>query len=160
MEIWKDIKGYEGLYQVSDHGRVKSKKVPIKKPNLSGRYPYINLFKNGKYKTFYIHRLVAIHFIGESDLVVNHKDGVKTNNHVSNLEYCTQSQNIRHAWSNGLSKARRGELAGNAKLTANDIKIIREALEQGFTGKDLGIYFGVSGTQISRIKSRKRWNHT
>lgn len=99
--MWAQIKGYEGLYYVSTEGEVysvKSKKVlrPGKTPR---GYLVVNLCKGGgKQKTTYVHRLVAETFIlNPCDYPqVNHIDEVKTNNNVSNLEYCTASQNVRH----------------------------------------------------------------
>ena len=100
--IWKDIPGYEGLYQVSDCGQVKSfprkgAKERILKPRLTQNgYHYVNLCKNGNRKTCKVHRLVALAFLdGDHSLTVNHIDECKTNNHVSNLEYLTREDNVR-----------------------------------------------------------------
>lgn len=98
-EIWKDIIGYEGLYQVSNFGRVKSFKFGkerILKPG-TNKYGYliVILCKNGKVKHFYVHRLVAEAFIPNPHNYpcVNHKDECKTNNNVNNLEWCTYTYN-------------------------------------------------------------------
>lgn len=98
-EIWKDILGYEGLYQVSNFGRVKSFKFGkerILKPG-TNKYGYliVILCKNGKVKHFYVHRLVAEAFIPNPHNYpcVNHKDECKTNNNVTNLEFCTYTYN-------------------------------------------------------------------
>lgn len=98
-EIWKDILGYEGLYQVSNFGRVKSFKFGkerILKPG-TNKYGYliVILCKNGKVKHFYVHRLVAEAFIPNTHNYpcVNHKDECKTNNNVNNLEWCTYTYN-------------------------------------------------------------------
>jgi hypothetical protein len=98
VEIWRDIIGYEGLYQVSTMGRVKNLKTgKILKPvkNKQG-YMYVCLSKNGQRKTFKVHRLVAQAFLkpvpGKD--FVNHLDEDKTNNHYSNLEYCTAKENL------------------------------------------------------------------
>lgn len=103
-EIWKDIEGYEGLYQVSDLGRVKSFATSrVLKPyrNKAG-YLLVYLCKNGKRKTHRIHRLVAQSFIPnpENKPEVNHLDENKTNNMVSNLEWSTRKENLNHGTRN------------------------------------------------------------
>ena len=105
-EIWKDISGYEGLYQVSNLGRVKSlprkgtrtRKERILKELTSRKYLSINLYKDGQLKTFTIHRLVAEAFIENTNNLpeVNHKDENKLNNIADNLEWCTRSYNINY----------------------------------------------------------------
>lgn len=97
-EIWKDIQGYEGLYQVSNLGRVKSlyKGGTILKGSVNNRgYHIVMLYKGGKYKHLLIHRLVAQAFISNPQKLpqVNHKDEDKFNNSVSNLEWCTNIYN-------------------------------------------------------------------
>ena len=113
-EIWLDIKNYEGLYQVSDFGRVKSLKSnkekilkPFARPN---GYLGVTLSKKGKSITKSIHRIVAETFISNQNklLQVNHKDGNKQNNNVNNLEWCTAQENIKHSWKNGLSRVTEG----------------------------------------------------
>ena len=96
MEIWKVIEDYEGLYEVSDHGRIRNQKGKI----LSSRYTktgyeLIDLYKNKSSKTFYVHRLVASTFIDNPDNLpcVNHKDENKQNNNVDNLEFCSIAYN-------------------------------------------------------------------
>jgi hypothetical protein len=122
LEIWKDVKSFEGIYQVSNLGRVKSlsrnfilkgkvnnlhtrvvKEKILKPLNIQG-YMRVVLCKNRIKKNFQVHRLVALHFIDnpENKSHVNHKDCVKDNNNVINLEWCTPSENSRHAMENGL----------------------------------------------------------
>ena len=96
-EIWKDIEGYEGLYQVSSEGRVLNvKRNKTLKPmeNKDGYY-YVNLSINGKYKSKQVHRLVALAFIPNPNNLpcVNHKSEAKTENTVENLEWCTVQYN-------------------------------------------------------------------
>lgn len=111
-ENWRDIPGYEGLYQASNKGRVKS----LPRATTSGRvmklftnprngYVYVCLCKNNKPKGYRVHRLVMAAFYGASNLQVNHIDGDKRNNCLDNLEYCTQSENMLHAYKTGLEKA-------------------------------------------------------
>ena len=105
MEVWKDIKGYEGKYQISSYGQIKSLNynntgnekllVPIL---TTGGYLKVVLCKNGKPKPFYIHRLVAINFIPNPDGLpeINHKDEDKVNNNAENLERCTGKYNCNY----------------------------------------------------------------
>lgn len=111
-EVWKDIEGYEGLYQVSNFGRVRSldryvnhpkgkvlKKSKIISPGINKHnYKYVTLSKSNNKKTFRVHRLVAEAFIPNPLNLpcVNHKDEDKTNNHVDNLEWCTYEYNINY----------------------------------------------------------------
>ena len=93
-----DIKGYEGLYKINKHGLVKNKDNKIKSTFVEfGGYIGILLYKNNQYKKFKVHRLVAEHFIPNPDnlSVVNHKDGDRQNNFVDNLEWTTQSNNVK-----------------------------------------------------------------
>lgn len=108
MEKYLDVVGFEGLYMVSNLGSVRSlhnrnTKDLILKYGVSGSgYAIVTLCKGENRYTRTIHRLVAEAFLGESKLVVNHKDGNKLNNRLDNLEYVTRSQNILHALDNGL----------------------------------------------------------
>lgn len=105
-EIWKDVKGFEKLYQVSNTGLVKSlitnnsrRKRVLKQKKTSRGYLSVTLFdNNGKHKYILVHRLVAEAFISNPDNLpqVNHKDEDKTNNNVDNLEWCTASYNLSY----------------------------------------------------------------
>ena len=129
IEIWKDIIGYEGIYQVSNLGNVKSfhnSKINngfVLKPSKSKKgYLIVYLSKNSIMKSIKIHRLVAIAFIENKSNKpqVNHINGNKTDNNVNNLEWVTNSENMLHAYSNGLmffSEKRRNSL--NKKVIDN-----------------------------------------
>ena len=105
-EIWKDIVGYDGLYQVSNLGRVRSlisEKILKASDNGTG-YFTVGLHKDGKSKMRTVHRLVAEAFVSNPNNLpqVNHIDGCKSNNQVDNLEFCDNSHNMKHAYSLGL----------------------------------------------------------
>ena len=109
MEEWKDIKGYEGLYQISNYGRVKSlgndrnrKEKILKNQSNNKKYEIINLCKNGKIKRYFIHRLVAEAFIPNPNNLpyINHKDENPSNNYVNNLEWCTIKYNNNYGTRN------------------------------------------------------------
>ena len=105
-EIWKDIKGYEGSYQISNKARIKStakglgiwklKKTPV---NKTTGYPYVGLSIKGRNKTYYLHVLMATAFIDNPNnyKVVNHINGNKTDCSLDNLQWCSQNQNVAHA---------------------------------------------------------------
>ncbi len=122
MEIWKDVVGYEGIYEVSSYGRVRTHKNKttwnkrygiahweqryLKNKNPKGRDVRVSLWKNGTHKDFLVHRLVAQAFItmiyGKQD--INHIDGDPKNNNVENLEWCNHKENNNHAFDNNLIK--------------------------------------------------------
>lgn len=107
-EIWKDIKGFEGLYQVSNMGRVRSlRKNIILKSRIARGYEGVTLCANNIHKDYYIHRMVANAFIPNPNNypIVNHKDENKTNNCVDNLEWCTQEYNVNYG--TGIAKRAR-----------------------------------------------------
>ena len=95
-EIWKDIMGYEGLYQVSNFGRIKRTNDYILKPWITRGYCYVSLSNNGILKKYRVHKLVAQTFIPNPNNlpIVNHIDENKSNNRVDNLEWCTQYENV------------------------------------------------------------------
>ena len=124
-EIWKDIKGYEGLYQVSNMGRIWSiQKQKYLKPQIKHAYENVNLYsKNHKMRTERVHRLVALMFCDKSVgcTVVNHINGNKRDNRAENLEWVTVSENTKHAYDNNLGFMKEIQLKaaqmGAAKIT-------------------------------------------
>lgn len=174
MEIWKDVKGYEGIYEVSNLGNVKSKdrlivtsknivakinqRILKKKVTKKG-YERLTLSVSGKHKDVGVHRLVAQAFIQnpENKKEVNHIDGNKQNNQISNLEWCTRNENEKHAFKIGL-KSLKGEKHTLARFTESEVLQIREM--RGIkTGKQVAKEYGVTDGAIYRIWNRKTWNH-
>lgn len=168
-EIWKDIE-YSN-HQVSNFGNIKNKGT-LTKIDSRGRFGKLkskilkNRLSENKYlitfNNYLIHRLVAIYFIPNPLNLpeVNHKDGDKLNNHVSNLEWCTKSENIQHAFNTGLNKGAIGELSGNCKLTEKEVIKIRELYSLGtYNQYELASQYNIKQQQVSRIVNNKRWKH-
>lgn len=178
MEQWKPVVGYEGLYEVSSLGRVRSlartashwrgrtRTVParILSTPLAGHakwggYPVAHLCKEGVAKMIYVHRLVAAAFIGPTgDLEVNHINGIKTDNRPENLELVTSRENIRHAVATGLRNLR-GERNHKATLTEADVRAVRARLAAGETGAAIARSLGVLPGCVSKIKHGRSWAH-
>ncbi len=156
-EIWKDIPGYEGLYQVSNIGCVKSyskvvrsrggfRTIPQKllTPQTNKKkyfYYFVRLYKNGIVKPFFVHRLVALAFIPNPQNLpqVNHKDGNKYNNKVENLEWCTASENMRHAFVSGLKYPKITHYRGVKAFRLSDNSFVGEFNSQHEAAKKLGL---------------------
>lgn len=137
-EIWKDIFGFNGKYQISNFGNIRSKdKLEYKQQTNHKGYKIITLWGDGYRRTIGVHRLVALHFIPNPGLLeqVNHIDGNKTNNHVSNLEWCDNKQNQTHAYKLGLNKPHntRGVIGIDKNGQITEFKSAAEA------GRTLGI---------------------
>jgi len=156
-EIWKDIPRYVGLYEVSNMGRIKSYKRKgqpynrIRKPMmLSNGYRNIDLSKNNHRSLHKISRIVAEIFIPnpENKPCVNHIDGDKLNDNVDNLEWCTYSENQKHAYKLGLKKK-------VAKLNEFQVRVIRKIKDM--TNTEIAKIFNVKQPAISQIKNHKRW---
>jgi hypothetical protein len=178
-EIFKDIEGYEGFYQVSSIGRIRSisRKVRngvgfkltteriLKWHNDGNGYFYTCLSVRGSMKYPKIHKLVAESFLGDrpKGFQINHIDGNKSNNAVCNLEYCSSRDNIRHAFRTGLNVAKKGENHGCSKLTRSDVIEIKTYLKvtKRFYGmlKPLAAKYGVCISTISEISRGKAWVH-
>ena len=161
-EIWKDIPGYEAYYEVSNTGLIR-RKAYIMKCNLSNDgYPTITLCGGGKQLSKTIHRIVAEVFLEnpENKPQVNHKDGVKVNTMVSNLEWVTVSENANHALSLGLKDKtwQDGERNINSKLTKEQVLDIREKCKIMKISKvHKNFYPEMSYNTIYGIKTKKLW---
>lgn len=167
-EVFEDLKGFEDSYQISDQGRVFSKRRMRGNQIIYGRelalqitndnYLKVHLCKNGVDKAYYLHRLVAKQFLNNPDNLpqVNHKDGNKANNCVSNLEWCTRDYNREHAVENHLMQ--HGEKRPSHKLTEKDVLEIYK-YKGVLTGAELGRRYGVSKNTINIIQRGGKWKY-
>lgn len=166
QEEWKDVVGYEGIYQVSNFGNVKSLDrleissrgskrlrfgIMLKQKTTEQGYATVHLRDrvNDKESWPSVHRLVALAFIEnpEGKLTVNHKDGVKLNNHISNLEWATQQEQTQHAFDNNLMFVR-----GNTMYDVEFKQKVKDYYyETGISIKKLAKHFNMSSTTASRI---------
>lgn len=173
-EIWKDIEGYNGRYQVSNLGRVKSiitkgryeynpPKVSILSGTIArGGYKRVLLTKNGKKTAESVHRLVAKAFIPnpENKPQINHIDGNKLNNCVDNLEWVTHQENQAHAWDNGLKQPFRGEDHPNSKLSEDTVSRIRGMdRDTDYSHREIAEEFGLRRRLVTSIINKKAWAH-
>lgn len=163
-EIWRWVNGYEGLYMVSDHGRVMSAPKPnhyghIMKPKKTrAGYMAICLSKNNEKKHRLIHRLVAEAFIEnpEGKAEVNHKNGNRADNSVENLEWATRSENVRHAY-RVLGKKPNKPWLGKPQLHRRifNNEQVREIRASSLGSRKLAEAYGVSHTTIKNIRNGK-----
>jgi len=169
IEVWKDVPNYEGMYQVSNLGNVKSldkivshypngtrlrKGKVLKQQKLKSGYLIVSI--NNKSKT--VHRLICETFISNphKKKQVNHINGIKSDNRVKNLEWCNAKENIAHAKKLGLRNFE-GSKSVNAKLTEQQVIEIRS--DKINLHKDIAEKYGVEKSLISKIKLRKMWTH-
>lgn len=181
VEVWKDIKDFEGLYQVSNLGRVRSldrtvyqinprsgnyftfnyKGKILKQMNMSG-YLVVSLSKDNIKNKYKIHRLVALSFLSnpENKREVNHIDGDKFNNNLSNLEWATSRENQIHAYETGLQLT--GAFHGRSKLSEEDaIWILKNHIKGDlkFGASALARKFGIDKSSLCDLVNRKTWKH-
>ena len=178
-ELWLPVVGFEGCYEVSDRGRVRSLHRIVKHPRegyerrLKGRmmalqisrtncgYRTVRLYQDGVGKTFTVHSLVAEAFIGpcpEGQEVLHGAAGV-LNNSVENLSYGTHTENMRDKRRDGTEPDRRGELHNNSKLTEKQVLKIRELCSAGVAPKEIAEQFSIHSRHVSNIARRTYWAH-
>lgn len=155
-----DIKDYytvnsEGEFFSDNSGKMKTR------DRAGTDYQIINFsLENGKKRTYRAHRLVLMAFSpveGMENLEVNHIDGNKRNNRLDNLEWCTSSENQRHAFRLGLQQGRRGEKSNFSKLTQEQVQQVFELRQQGLTHRTIVEIVGCSRSNISYILKEKAW---
>lgn len=172
-EYWKDVPDYEGFYVVSNLGRIKGlvREIDMSNGNTGLFYERImaqrlrpsgylctELCKKGIRKHFLCHRIIALAFVDNpfNYEVVNHIDGCKTNNKISNLEWCSSGQNQEHAYKSGLKRPCYKNKEA-LTLRKEDAVVIRKRLENGELQKDIANDYKVTPATISLIKTGKRW---
>jgi len=163
-EIWRPIKDFPD-YKVSNLGHVRSYKVHWKNSRVLGNinpngYSKVVLSKEGKLSNFYIHHLVLETFVGPCPKghETNHKDGIKTNNQVRNLEWITHSKNAAHAIQIGLHSTE-GIKSSQAKLCNEDVLEIRRIAKLGIKRNIIAERFSVTRANIDHIVNRSTWRH-
>lgn len=173
-ECWKDVKGHEGFYQVSNLGRIRSldrrtyrggtRWTVLSGKTLSPRldtkgYPRTYLYGDGKPRNRAIHHLVLEAFVGPMPAghEVAHCNGVRNDNRLDNLRYATRSENHLDKRKHGTMVC--GERINFAKLQEGQVREIRSLREQGVTLREIGQRFGVSEGAVSMIANRKTWEH-
>lgn len=179
-EVWLPVAEYEGAYEVSNFGNVRSVDRYVDRLSAQGSpssriskgqvlkkycgkegYITVCLCKNKKRSTKKIHKLVTKAFKGDrpAGFIINHIDGDKTNNHANNLEYCTMSRNVQHAYDIGLSLGVKGSAHGLSKLTETQVSIIKTRLKAGETQRKIAEDFGISKQAVSSINIGRTWSH-
>jgi hypothetical protein len=174
-EYWKPITGYEGFYEVSDRGRVRSCARAVRGPHNSNRslmskiivgsscrgYHQVLLHRLGTKRTRRVHALMMEAFVGPrpNGAEINHKDGKKRHNYIGNLEYCTRRENNVHALRTGLRVNVKGERHGRARLVEKQVIEIRSLVAAGELQKNVAVRFGISKQAICKIVNRQKWQH-
>lgn len=158
MENWKNVVDFEGIYEVSDFGNIRSTKTKQLKKITVDTYgrPYLGLWKNNKQKIVRPHKLVLEAFVGKAPKGMEccHNDGNQQNNKLDNLRWDTAKNNHADKLKHGTSNT--GERCNWAKLTKAQVIAIRADTR---TQKEIAAEYGVQQSQISRIKNGIRWIH-
>lgn len=158
FEIWKTIDGFPG-YEVSSLGNIRSPRGLMKIQNGPKGYKQIGMYSGEKTVTKRVHKLVATAFLPNPLRLpsINHIDCNKSNNSVENLEWCSVSENHKHAYKNGLMKRRPGELHPLSKISNHQTSELRRAYASGgITQKELGLIYGLTQSAVNRIINGNR----
>lgn len=183
-EIWKPVIGYEGFYEVSSLGRVRSvdrvhvaksrlgneytrtRKGSIKEPDTSSERRRVSLYRNGKGRKYQIAHLVLFAFdalpklpiaLSSDNCQANHINGDPTDDRLSNLEWLTVKEHRRHTHKNKLNA--RGEQINTSKLTRKDVLEIRRLNKEGVPNTEIALRYRVAKSNITAIVNRKTWRH-
>jgi hypothetical protein len=174
-EVFKDIPEWEGVYQVSNIGRVKSlprtivsctgkvynrKERILKQTTNEDGYKIVYLSKDSKDFSYGVHRLMAKAFLlnPEGKPMVNHKNAVRSDNFIDNLEWCTNAENIQHSFNLGIS-SNKGEKHPRAIFTMEKVRAIREELTRGKTPLEVANQFGIKRRNVYAIRDKQNWNY-
>lgn len=163
-ELWQWIAGFEGLYEISSKGAIRSycraEPKTLNPAHANNGYLQVNLCKSGQRHARHVHVLVAATFLGErrAGFDVSHLNGDKADNRVENLTYESHSQNCARRREHGTAYLPAGELHHNAKLTRDAVSRIFEMRAQGCYQKDIARAFGVTQSNISRVLSGRQWS--
>lgn len=179
MHMWKPVPAFQGLYEVSNTGQVRSVertvqckssngtvsrlyKSQLLKPQLNKKgYLKIKLYRTkSDWKMFFVHRIVAAAFLDNPKNLpqVNHKDGDKCNNAASNLEWITNADNMRHAFVTGVRRNESGIAAANARLTEEQVRLVVRMRSDGKPLKEIAKLVQCTTQNVNRICSGKTWS--
>lgn len=174
-EEFRDIPGWEGYYQVSNLGTVRSvdravgsvtgkvyyRKGKVLKQLLNeDGYMVVNIARNGKDRTIGVHRAMALAFIPnpENKPMVNHLNAIRTDNRLDNFEWCTNAENVKHSFNLGLS-SNKGDKHPRRVLTMEMVRGIRAELESGKSPAEVANIFDIKRRNVYAVRDRQNWNY-